>query len=392
MDGASSAGDNRVPRLTNPSNEAPVTSIDQAKADAQQAIRALMTIADSAAPASAADAEGRLWSGLLALGRALMALLFARQATRWGAGRSYIADGRRLVVAGAETMVIGTRFGRVTVDVPVGIREDDPRAARDYPLSRALGLPGGFTMLVVTTMARLCAQMAFASARELARHLFEWTPSSRAVLRMVDAVGERAHGFLEQAPAPEGDGEVLVIMVDGKGAPAISSAEYARRARPHRQRGNNERHARREKRRQRPRERRGPGKKSKNAKMAAIGVLYTLKRDGAGRLDGPVNKRVYGTFNGYRALFHWIAQEAKKRGYGTAKFTKVLFVADGADAIWTLQKRFFPDAEVSEILTRPAKPGRFADGSRPRSADRGHPADGPRALQVGRCSARTTTC
>jgi hypothetical protein len=247
---------------------------------------------------------------------------------------------------GTETSVIGTRFGRVTVDVPVGMSEDDPRAARDYPLARALGLPAGFTMLVVTTMARLCAQMAFASARDLARHLFEWTPSSRAVLRMVDAVGERARGFLDQAPAPDGDGEVLVITVDGKGAPAISSAEYARRARPRGQRGGNGRHDRRQKRQARPRKRRGPGKKSKNAKMAAIGVLYTLKRDEAGKLDGPVNKRCYGTFESYRALFEWIALEAKKRGYGTTKFVKVLFVADGADAIWTLQKEFFPDAEV----------------------------------------------
>lgn len=323
-----------------------MTSIDQSRTDVQQAIRALMMIADSAVPSTAASAEQRLWSGLLALGRALMTLFFARQAARWQAGRSYGDEGDRRVVVGTETSVIGTRFGRVTVELPVGMREGDPRAARDFPLSRALGLPAGFTMLVVTTMARLCAQMAFASARDLARHLFEWTPSSRAVLRMVDAVGERARGFLEQASAPEGDGEVLVIMVDGKGAPAISSAEYARRARPHSQRGSNGRHGRRQKRRERPRKRRGPGKKSKNAKMAAIGVLYTLKRDAAGKLDGPVNKRVYATFDGYRALFEWIALEAKKRGYGTAKFTKVLFVADGADAIWTLQKEFFPAAEV----------------------------------------------
>jgi hypothetical protein len=80
--------------------------------------------------------------------------------------------------------------------------------------------------------------------------------------------------------------------------------------------------------------------------MAAVGVLYTLRRDADGKLDGPVNKRIYGTFEGYRALFEWIEQEAKKRGYGTAKFAKVLFVADGADAIWSLQQKFFADAEV----------------------------------------------
>ena len=332
--------------MTNPDDEAPVTSIDQARIDVQQAIRALMAIADCAEPTSAASAEQRLWSGLLALGRALMAMFFARQAARWRVGRPYDVDGQGFAVVGTEASEVGTRFGKVILEQPVGMRPGDPRAARDRPLLRELGLPAGFTMLVVTTMARLCAQMAFASARDLTRHLFEWAPSPRAVLRMVDAVGERARGFLEQAPPPDEDGEVLVVMVDGKGAPAISSAEYARRARPHEARRANRRHGRRQKRRERPRVRRGPGKKSKNAKMAAVGVLYTLRRDAEGKLDGPVNKRVYATFEGYRALFEWIAQEAKKRGYGTAKFIKVLFVADGADAIWALQHEFFPDAEV----------------------------------------------
>lgn len=323
-----------------------MTSINQARTDVQQAVRAVMAIADTAVPTSAASAEQRLWSEMLALGRALMTLFFARQAARWQAGRSYEVAEQGYAIVGAETGEIGTRFGKVRVRQPVGMRDGAPYAARDWPLARELGLPAGFTMLVVTTMARLCAQMAFASARDLARHLFAWTPSSRAVLRMVDAVGERARGFLEQSPPPEDDGEVLVVTVDGKGAPAISSAEYARRARPHAARAQNRRHGRREKRRERPRKRRGPGKKSKNAKMAAVGVLYTLKRDAEGKLDGPVNKRTYATFQGYRALFEWIVAEAKKRGYGTPKFTKVLFVADGADVIWTLQKEFFPDAEV----------------------------------------------
>lgn len=299
-----------------------------------------------AEPTTADDVEGSLWTALLALGRALMMLFLARQAERWTKGASYLADGGAYEVVGTEKCAIGTRFGKVELSVPVGRRRGDARAARDLPMQRALGLPGGFTLLVVTTVARLCAQMAFASARDLLRNLFEWSPSPRAVLRMVDAVGERARPFLEQAPAPEGDGAVLVLTVDGKGAPAISSKEHGRRARPHGERGANRRHHRRRKRREHPRVRRGPGKKSKNAKVAAVGVLYTLRRNADGDLEGPVNKRVYGTFESYRALFEWISREAKKRGYGTDKFTKVLFIADGADVLWGLQQEFFPDAEV----------------------------------------------
>jgi hypothetical protein len=79
--------------------------------------------------------------------------------------------------------------------------------------------------------------------------------------------------------------------------------------------------------------------------MAAVGVMYTLRQTKDG-LEGPINKRVFGTFESYRALFKWLLDEAKKRGYGTAKFTKVLFVADGAETLWDLQQEFFPDAEV----------------------------------------------
>lgn len=80
-----------------------MTSIDQARANVQQATRAVLTIADAAAPTSAASVELRLWSGLLALGRALMALFFARQAAAFRAGRSYEANGHRFKIVGTET-------------------------------------------------------------------------------------------------------------------------------------------------------------------------------------------------------------------------------------------------------------------------------------------------
>jgi hypothetical protein len=318
-------------------------SIDHARMEAQRFVNEAMSIVERPTSKKAAAVEQRLWTVMLALGRALMTLYFAMQAEKWK-GRSYRTEGREMAVVDMDRMMVGTRFGKVAVGHPVGRQVGDARAACDLPLARELGLPGGFTMLVVTTMARLCTQMAFASARRLAKHLFEWAPSPRAILRMVDATGERGRGFLEQAPPPEGDGEVLVVSVDGKGAPSISSKEYARRARPHGKRNLNGRHSRRDRRRKRPCVRRGPGKKSKNAKMAAVGVLYTLKRGADGRLDGPVSKRVYATFESYRALFEWLVVEAKKRGMGSSRIRKVLFVADGAEVIWKLQAEFFPDA------------------------------------------------
>jgi hypothetical protein len=321
-----------------------VRSIDETRSDVQRLMREATAIANDTTCNTSTETEERLWATLLALGRALMTLYFARRAAQWLPSQAYSVDGRHYEVSGTTRAEVGTRFGKVTFEEPVGRVEGAPRQARDLPLRHELGLPGGFTMLVVTSMVKLCAQMAFASARGLHRDLFGWAPSPRAVLRMVDAAGAQARPFLEQAPPPEDDGDVLIISVDGKGAPAISSKEYERRARPRKKEADDPRHARRRKRQARPRVRRGPGKKSKNAKMAAVGALYTLRRSPNGKLDGPINKRVFATFDSYRALFEWLADEAKKRGYGTSRITKVLFVADGADVLWSLQAEFFPDA------------------------------------------------
>jgi hypothetical protein len=323
-----------------------VPSIEQARMEVDQQLQAVLAVVTDTGMRKAAHVEMRLWSSLLALGRALMGLFFAARAEAWREGRAYELGGTSFEVVGHESALVGTRFGKVEVMRPVGRVVGQDRVARDMPLERELDLPGGFTLPVVLTVAKFCAHMAFAPARALLRGLFEWAPSPRTVLRMVDAVGKHARPYLEAAPAPEGDGEVLVITVDGKGAPAISSREYGRRARPHGTKRQNRRHARRGKRREYPRVRRAPGKKSKNAKMAAVGVLYSLRRDADGKLDGPVNKRAYATFESYRALFTWIHAEAVKRGYGTARFSKVLFIADGADVLWSLQQEFFPDADV----------------------------------------------
>ncbi len=318
-------------------------NIDQAQRDVEAGVKRLVAIGKRTT-GTATEVEQEVWAASLGLGRAVMALFFARRAERPRRAR-YEYDGRRYRIVGHERTQVGTRFGKVALLQPVGEVADNAGGARDLPVMRELGLPAAFTLPVVTLVGRLCAMMAFAQARTLFRSLFGWSPSPRAVLRMVDATGEQARPFLEQAEAPEGDGEVLVIEADGKGAPAISSREHARRARPHGAKPSNNRHGRRTRRRANPRPRRAPGKKSKNAKMAAVGAIYTLKRDDNGKLEGPINKRVYATFESYRALFVWLRDEAVKRGYGTPKFTKVLFLADGAQVLWDLKKEFFPDAD-----------------------------------------------
>lgn len=317
-------------------------TIDEAKAEVQSTYAAVLSYTDCDAKQSAWSFEKAIFTMLLELGRALMALYFARQAAR-PRPVEYRHEGQQWVLQGERTTEIGTRFGKVPFTRSIGRRAEARRAACDLPVDRELGLCAGFTLGTVLGMVRLVAQMAYGAARETFRGTYEWTPSPRAVMRMVDATGDEARPFLEQAAAPDDDGEVLVIQVDGRGAPMITEEEIRRRRRAHRHahRSPGGRHARRAQRRENPRRRRTSGKKSKNAKVAVVGVLYTLRRVPEG-FDGPINKRLYATFESHEALFIWLRREADKRGYGTKQS---LFLADGADTIWRLKEEYFPEAE-----------------------------------------------
>jgi hypothetical protein len=315
-------------------------SIEQQRQEVKRVVEQLWTCADSEARQSLSHTERELWTLLLSLGRALIGLFLARQAARQR-DAEYAHGGQRYRLEGHRRDEIGTRFGKVEFVRPVGRRVGWRRAACDRPVDRELGLGGGFSLGVILALGRLCAQMAFANARETFAETYQWAPSPRATLRMVDALGERARPFLDAAPPPEDDGEILVVQADGKGAPMISEAEYERRARPRAAPGATTlRLARRARRRQVPKKRRTSGQKSKNAKVAVVGVLYTLRWTPQG-MEGPINKQVFATFESHEALFIQLRAKADKRGYGVKT---TLFLGDGSEHLWRLQAQYFPQA------------------------------------------------
>lgn len=317
------------------------TSIDARDRDVQQAFQEALAIVRGATPPSLHEVETALWRALLALGRALISLYLARVVAR-PRSVDYVHGGAKFVLAETASSEIGTRFGKVVFERPVGRRVGWRRATCDRPIDRALGLCGGFSLSTVLSVTRLCAQLAFANARATFAQFCEWSPSQRATLRMVDAVGAEARPFLEAAPVPDDDGEILLIQVDGGGAPHIDLSELLLRRRPHAVRSGTSRHRRRDRRRSRQRPRRVKGDKSKNAKVAFVGAIYTLRRSPDGTCEGPIHKRLYATFESHAALFKWLHHEAVKRGYGTKR---TLFLADGAEAIWDQQAIWFPKAE-----------------------------------------------
>ena len=313
-------------------------SIDEARAAVERAVQALIESAET--HEKFAEFESIAWVRLLAVGRAVAVLFLTRRACA-PMRLEYRHAEQRWSLAEWRTTEFGTRFGKIDFKRRVGRRAGYFRRGKvDLPLDRELGLVGGFSLGAATALARLCAQMAFAQARATCRAFFEWAPSPRATLRILDALGSHARAFLSQVPTPDNDGEVLVLEVDGGGAPAISSRELRRRRQPKKHRRG--RRDRRDRRRANPRPRLTKGKKSKNSKVAFVGVTYTLKRQPDGTMEGPLNKRMIATFESHRALFVWLHAEAIKRGYGTKR---TVFIADGSEHIWALQKEFFPLAE-----------------------------------------------
>lgn len=317
--------------------------IEAARIAARDSFERLLAEVDDGRARRLWDFERRLWSSLLGLGRALVVLFLVRQAQR-PRPTVYRAGGSQYLLEGHRTSSVATRFGKVDFTRPIGRLADARSAAADLPVDRELGLCSGFSPAVVMAMTRLCAQLAFLPARSMFRYFHEWTPSSRAVLRMVDAVGDEARPFLEALPPPKGEGEVLVLEVDGGGAPTIHHRELRRRRKRHQRRhpGTTRRHHRHAKRHGNTHKRRRKGEKSKNAKVAFVGVLYSLRTTPAGR-EGPINKRIIATFESHEALFKWLQREAIKRGYG---LKPCLFLADGSDHIWRLQQKYLPLAEV----------------------------------------------
>lgn len=309
--------------------ESPATgSIAAARLRVKAAVDAVVAMGEPAAPMPLARFEAALWPALMALGHALVALMLAHAAAR---------DAHRAV--GQHASRVATRFGRVLFVRPVVC---DHRGRKRRPTDRALGLRGGASLPTMALLARLCAQLAFGQARALFAHVYGWRPSQDMTLRIVDAVGARARRFLEQAPPPDDDGEVLVLQVDARGAPMIDVLELQARKRPRAPRAGTRRAQRAACKARRQRPRRTKGQKSKNARGAVVGVIYTLRRTPTG-WEGPVNKRLYATFEGHAALFLWLKAEAVRRGYGRKP---TLFLADGARVLWTLQREHFPKARV----------------------------------------------
>lgn len=252
----------------------------------------------------------------------------------------------------AAIRTLKTLFGKVRYARLQMIRLG--RGCSHHPLDVALGLTrDGFSPWVIQFVTRLATRMSFASSRSLCRSVLGWSPSVETIEELALGLGRLAEPFARQQQAPEDDGEVLVIEVDGKCPPTAREEELAKRRgqRPKHTKAcacGCQRHRGQAKRQRRgSKKRRKKGDKSKNGKEVVVVVMYTLARGQDGRLHGPKNKKVWASFGGRKGAAKWARAEATKRGFGPDTTKTVQVVVDGASGLRNNLTEAFPKAIVT---------------------------------------------
>lgn len=221
-----------------------------------------------------------------------------------------------------------------------------------FPLDVVLGLTrDGFTPLVISLSSRLATRLSFGAAALVFKYFMAWSPSTESIECFVLGLGRYAGRYMESSPSPVGDGEILIIEVDGKATPTATDGELAKRRG---KRNKNpmvgeecgcKRHRGRIRRAcANGKKRRQPGDKSKNGRSITLVAMYTLHRGEDGRLHGPINKRVWGTYAPRQYAFAWARAQATKRGFPPDTDKTIQIIIDGEICLRQGLGKLFPNA------------------------------------------------
>lgn len=287
--------------------------------------------------------ELEAFSRLMALGCLLVALWWSHRLST--SAPAVLRRGRAgYLFRGWASNDVRTRFGVLWLKRPEYELMSGSGPARLAPEDRRMGLAAGRMSLGVHLLtAWLVAQTTFDDAVSVLGKLSGYAPSKRSSLGIADQLGPIAAQFLDDLPAPDDDGEVLVISYDDKAAPMLRASTHGKRCKPHKKRpaGMARRKVRRLRRKENSRPRRKKGDKTKNGRSAKLAVVYTLRRMPDGSFEGPVNRRILGTFGSRATLVEMVKKEAALRGYPKKR---TIFLADGATTLWDIWRTHFDQA------------------------------------------------
>jgi len=290
------------------------------------------------------DFERALWPFIAMLFRLAVALFLATRHQRLDP-KPWLAEGWRVKKEFA-TRIIKTMCGPVKYGRAYLIRGN---GSGWFPLDALLGITqDGFSWRVVDLVTRLATRVSYAAARGIVKATLGWAPSTEAIESLAIGLGRRTPAFMETFGPLDGDGEVLVIEVDGKAAPMATEAELqARRQKRKHAPGCGcgcQRHRGRERRRGKAKKRKKRGHNSKNGRSATLVAMYTLRRGDDGRLHGPINKKIWGQFGRRKDALQWAREQATRRGFGPDTDKRVQIVLDGERCLRKELQVLFPHA------------------------------------------------
>jgi hypothetical protein len=319
--------------------------------------------------------EAELLVRMAVLGRCLVRLFLSARYERLDV-QPFLQDGKYRAGHPYAERTLKSVYGEVTY----GRQYLQPRRGGGsgiFPLDIVLGLTwDGLSPWMMQWVARLATRMSFKASQMVCKAVLNWAPATEAIEQVVLGMGRAAAPFMSQLQAPQNDGEVLVIEIDGKCPPMATEEELAKRRGQRRPKHEKDcpcgcqRHRGKAKRKTRgSKKRRNKGDKSKNGKEVLVVVMYTLQHGEDGLLHGPINKKQYATFAGVKAAAARARAEATKRGFGPDTTKTVQILMDGAPKLKKALQRQFPQAiftlDVWHVVERLWKLGRHyhAEGS-----------------------------
>src|SRR5688572_18780789 len=337
-----------LPQTMSPASCCP-SAIAELRLQAHQRLDGLLDFCLADEPARGFLAfEKTLLGLLLSLGQVLVQL-FLRHRHEHLDLAAWLTRGYRLSDADAPR-TLKTAFGPVAYRRAYLVPQQGPGAGV-HPLDAELGLTrDSFSPLVIGWFCRLATRLSFRLSSELGGMFLGWAPSPSAIAEWVQGLGRPAQLYLSRGPLPDDEGEVLVLEFDGKAAPTATEQEMARRKGPRRRAARAcplgcQRHRGRACRLRRGRKkRRKKGDKSKNGRSVTLVVMYTRRRGEDGRLHGPCNKKVYGTFGARKKALAWAREQATRRGFPPETTKTVQVVVDGELCLGQRLRVLFPQA------------------------------------------------
>lgn len=265
-----------------------------------------------------AEVEQELHGLVQAIARAALARYVASCGTGDAGAVITDADGCKRRRHGIRRRTYRSLFGAIEI---ARTYYHDPLHGGVAPLDAALWLPErSYSYPLQALVARLAVTGAYDEGRDTLETLVGRRVPKAMAEEIVAEQAVHVRAFQATLPAPEKEGTVLVIQVDGKGVRMVVPKAPKMKG---------------------PRIRAKAARRQGTKKMAVVFTLYTLNPE-AGCPPVPLNRKVYAHVGTKKEAFAWLQAEATKRGYGTKT---TLFLSDGDPDLADLQRALLPKVE-----------------------------------------------